>query len=247
MKQLVASVILTLASGVVAFAQADKNPCPEIIVIGPSSVINLGESAKLNVEINKEIEKYKIEYFWTVSGGKITRGQGTPEIEVATGSDDDDSNIAATVKLKGLPENCPDSGSESFVVVRHIGDRWFDTFGKLPRNDLYSRLDNLFVTIRLDPAAEGLIALEFDKAETRAKKIKRLNEILKHVNYRKLDKSRLKFLISEAGEEYTKLYIFPRGAKLTQVIDESEVPNVIKGEEIERKIKELFPQKKKSK
>jgi hypothetical protein len=197
MIQLVASVILTLAFGVVSFAQADKNPCPEIIVIGPSSLVNVGESAQLNVEINKEIEKYKIEYLWTVSGVKITRGQGTPEIEVATDSVDESSNITITVKLKGLPENCPDSGSEILSIVWRVQDRWFDMFGKLPKNDVYGRLDNYLVALRNDWTAQGLIALEFDKAETRAKKIKRLNEILKHVNYRKFDKSRLKFLISK--------------------------------------------------
>ncbi|MDQ3798534.1 MAG: hypothetical protein M3384_03705 [Acidobacteriota bacterium] len=50
-------------------------------------------------------------------------------------------------------------------------------------------------------------------------------------------------MISETDEEYTKIYIVPQGAEIIQVIDESEVQNIIKGEEIEQKIKELFPKK----
>lgn len=243
MKQIIVTLIFILAFGAISFAQTNENPCPQIRVIGPRGVINLGESAQLNVEANKEIEKYKIEYFWTVSGGKIVRGQGTPEIEVATGLEDEGSNIEGTVKLKGLPENCPDSGSEFIVVRQRDIHRWFDMFGKLANNELYGRLDNYFVALINDPTSEGLIVLEFDKNETKAKKIKRLNDISKHLKIRRFDRTRLSFLIAEVDEEYTRLYILPPTAKFTEVISESDLPNIIKGEELDRKIKELFPKK----
>lgn len=243
MKQLIESVILILAFGVVSFAQTNENPCPQIKVIGPLGLIIPGESAQLNVEINKEIEKYKIEYLWTVSGGKIVRGQSTPEVEVATDLEDKSPNIEVTVKLKGLPENCPDSGSEFIVLRQRDIHRWFDMFGKLPRNYLYGRLDNYFVALRNDPTAKGLITLEFDKNETKAKKIKRLNDISKHLKIRRFDRTRLSFLIVEVDEEYTRLYILPPTAKFTEVMSESEVQNIIKGEELDQKIKELFPKK----
>lgn len=245
MKRIIVTLILISAFGAVCFAQTFENPCPQIKVTGPQSLSRIGEAAQLNVEINKELEKYKIEYLWTASGGKITRGQGTPEIEVTPVPGDEGANITVTVKLNGLPKNCPDSGSESIVVAPPNIDPIFDSFGKLPKIELDGRLDNFFVAIMSDAAAEGLIVLEFDKTESRVKKIKRLNEILKHVNRRRF-KSRLKFLISETDEEYTRFYVVPPGAKLTQVISESDLQNIIKGEELEQKIKELFPRKPKS-
>lgn len=241
MKQIIASVILILAFGVASFAQ--ENSCPQINVIGPQGLIDIEGSAQLNVEINREIEKYEPEYFWTVSSGKITRGQGTPEIEVATGLEDAGSNINVTVKLKGLPENCPDSGSEYIVIAARNIHYWFDMFGKLPENTVYARIDNYLVALINDWTAQGVITLEFDKTETRAKKIKRLNRILAHINRRKFDKSRLKFLISETAEEYTKLYIIPQDKKISDVLSESENYQIIKGEEIEREIKKIFPKK----
>jgi hypothetical protein len=246
MKQITAAVILILAfsCAAVSFAQTNKNFCSEIKFAETQSLLNINESAQINVEINEEFKKSKIKYLWTVSGGKITSGQGTPAIELTPGSGDSGYNIFVTVKLSGLPANCLDTHSHTFAVARRITDQpWFDMFGRLPKTELYGRLDSFFVAIINDPTAEGFIVLEFDKAETRKKKIKRLNEVLKHINRRKFDKSRLKFLISETDEEYTKLYIIPQGAKITQVIPDSALPSVIEGEEIERKIKELFPKR----
>jgi hypothetical protein len=145
--------------------------------------------------------------------------------------------------LKGLPENCPDSGSEFIVVKQRDIHRWFDMFGKLPNNELYGRLDNYFVALINDPTSEGLIVLEFDKNETKAKKIKRLNDISKHLKIRRFDRTRLSFLIAEVDKEYTRLYIVPPTAKFTEIISEPDLPNIIKGEELDRKIKELFPKK----
>jgi hypothetical protein len=246
MKQIIAGVIFILAFGsYISFAQTNKDFCSEIKFAEEQRLLRVNEPAQINVEVGEEFKNYKIKYLWTVSGGKITRGQGTSAIELTPGLEDEGNNIFVTVKLDGLPENCLDTSTHTFAIDRLIFDpSWFDTFGKLPKDDLYGRLDNFFVAIRNDPGATGLIILEFDKAETRTKKIKRLNEILKHANYRKFDKSRLKFLIADqANEEYTRLCLVPEGAKITWVLSESEAQSLIRGDELERKIKEVFPKK----
>jgi hypothetical protein len=244
MKQIIAGVIFILAFGSAAvFAQTDKDFCSELKFAETQRVLNIYEPVRINVEVNEEFKKYKIKYLWAASGGKITRGQFTSEIELTPGSVDEGNNIFVTVKLDGLPANCLDTNTHTFAVARSIIDPLFDSFGRLPKNDLYVRLDNFFVAVRNSSDADGLIVLEFDKAETRANKIKRLNEILKHVNRRKFDKSRLIFSISEADKEYTKFYVVPQGAKITQVLSEFAAQNVIKGADFDRKIKELFPKK----
>lgn len=119
----------------------------------------------------------------------------------------------------------------------------FDSFGKLPKEDLYGRLDNFFVALRNDPDAEGFLFLEFDKNQTKAEKLRTLNKISKHLNYRKFDRTRISFLISEGKAEWTILQIVPASAKITEIISESAVQNIVKGEEFDQKIKELFPKK----
>lgn len=246
MKKLIAGVISILAFGSAAgFAQTDKSFCSEIKFPENRGVLYVDEPVEINVEVNEGFKKYKIKYLWTASGGKITRGQNTSAIELTPGAADNDNNIFVTVKLDGLPENCLDTNTHTFAVTRYSSHPWFDMFGKLPKNDVYGRLDNYFVALINDPTAEGVIILEFAKTETRAKKIKRLKEVLAHVNYRKLPKSRLEFLISEADEEYTRLFIVPQGKKISDVRDDTESYDLLKGEEIEQKIKELFPPKKK--
>jgi hypothetical protein len=243
-KQIIAGAIFILAfSNAAVFAQTNKDFCSELKFPETQRVMNVNEPVRISVEVGEEFKKYKIKYIWAASGGKITRGQQTSAIELTPGSEDGGNNIFVTVKLDGLPENCLDTNTHSFAVAARNIDRWFDTFGKLPIRDLQASLDNYLVALRNDSTAEGIIALEFDKTETRAKKIKRLNEILAHINFRKFDKSRLKFSISETNEERTRLYVVPQGAAVTRAIPESAVPNIIKGEEIERKMKELFQKK----
>ncbi|HEX8737671.1 MAG TPA: hypothetical protein VF721_20230 [Pyrinomonadaceae bacterium] len=244
MKQIIAGVILILAfGGAAGFAQTNKNFCSEIKFAEEQSLLYAEKPAQIKVEVNEEFKKYKIKYLWTVSGGEITRGQGASGIELTPRPVDEGNNIFVTVKLDGLPENCLDTNTHTFAVACCSGHfSWFDQFGRLPKNDLYGRLDNFFVALRNDSGAEGLVVLEFGKAETRAKKIKRLNDILSHVKRRKFE-SRLKFLISEADEEYTKFLVIPQGADLKRVIFEDDLPKIIEGEDLERKIKELFPRK----
>lgn len=246
MKQIIAGVIFILAfsNAAAVFAQNNKDFCSELKFDETQRMLNVNEPVRINVEIKEEFKKYKIKYLWAASGGKITRGQETSAIELTPGIEDNGNNIFVTVKLDGLPENCLDTNTHTFAVTRRSWHPWFDMFGRLPgRYEVEARLDNYFIAIRNDSAAEGLIVLEFDKAETRAKKIKRLNKILEHINRRRFDKSRLKFLIFETDEEFTKLYVVPQDAKITQVLSESEAQSVIKGDELERKIKELFPKK----
>jgi hypothetical protein len=119
----------------------------------------------------------------------------------------------------------------------------FDNFGKLPKEDLYGRLDNFIVALRNNPDAEGFFFLELDKNQTKAKKLQTLNRIFKHLNYRKFDLTRISFLVSEHKEDWTILQIVPAGAQITQIISESDAENIIKGEEFEQKIKTLFPKK----
>jgi len=119
----------------------------------------------------------------------------------------------------------------------------FDSFGKLHQYDLYARLDNFFVALLNDPTAKGFVKLKLNKNENKARKIKQLNEISKHLSARKFDRTRITFAIFEVDEKYTTLYVAPQQASIKDVVFENENYKVIKGEEFDQKIKELFPKK----
>jgi hypothetical protein len=111
MKQIIFSSILILVFGVSALAQNEKLSCPAIKVIG-GGVVWAGEPMTFTSELNNKA-KFNLEYEWTVSNGTIAGGMGTPSIVVDTTGLAPTTNITATVKIKGLPENCANTASEA--------------------------------------------------------------------------------------------------------------------------------------
>ena len=104
MKKLIFASIFILCFSFLAFAQSENPPCPTVIVRGPNSITNLGESMSFEVLISEKNQN--IEYEWTVEPKIDFSGQGTSKIKLMTNIDLAGSNITATVKIKGLPENC---------------------------------------------------------------------------------------------------------------------------------------------
>ena len=124
----------------------------------------------------------------------------------------------------------------------------FDTFGNyLTLNDQKQRLDNFFIgLLYAEQSMKGFVILQLAKDEPQAKKAKRLNEISKHLAFRKIDRTRIVFVIFEGDEEYKILQIATPNKEIKDLyytINEIDNYQVIKGEDFSRKIKELFAKK----
>jgi hypothetical protein len=95
------------------------------------------------------------------------------------------------------------------------------------------------------PNANGIVIFQLDKNESKAKKRKRLIEISRHFNYRRIDKSRFTIIVYEDVEEFTTFRHIPGNMDWSELVYlEDKDYKSIRGEEFKpKKIDELFPKK----
>lgn len=131
MKKTTFTIIFTLVFCAFAFGQ--NSNCPAVSVIGPSASVQVGETATFSVSITGSSDdnlEYvwsddNLEYVWTVSSGKIIEGQGTPTITVEITTI---STPTATVEVKGLPQGCNNTDSETAFMCTLISPTMLDEF-----------------------------------------------------------------------------------------------------------------------
>ncbi|HEX8637721.1 MAG TPA: hypothetical protein VF692_06650 [Pyrinomonadaceae bacterium] len=206
MKQISFTFILILAFCVFSFAQNEKSPCPTIKLIGPSFVLRVDEPALFTVELSAEAKIFKIEYQWSVERGEIAGGQGTTQISVLPKIEG--ANLKATIKIKGLPENCSDTESELAGIAQLPIIEPFDDYGKISLKDEYARLDAYITRLSEDKSYKGYIHIFTDKNKSNDAIKKRIRLLLKHIKFRNFPKDRLTFAIEKSGGHMTLLYIF---------------------------------------
>ena len=90
-------------------------PCPTIVVTSPDKAAHRGEQILFNVTVGSGDFETRPDYIWTVTAGKILKGQHTPRIEVeATG--EVGQNVTATVEVGGLDRACSGIASYSSLI-----------------------------------------------------------------------------------------------------------------------------------
>lgn len=229
------------------FSQSGENPCPKINLIGPQGLFNHDESVKFAAEVSNEFKNYKIEYVWTVSAGQITEGQGKSEIKFLAGTDNVNSAVTVNVKIIGLPDSCINFASDTFGIMPPIADVFPDAYyGKISFKEETVNLDFLLIRLqmlRLQKVenSEGFIVLQFNSKDKKSNKIARLNRILNHIKFRKVNLSRITFVIFEGEAEKTVLWTMNNDTELPTI--ESENYQSIGAEKLKQKIKELFQKK----
>ncbi len=185
-----------------------KCDCGTVSVTGPSGVTKAGDPMTFTANLSKGDN---VTYNWTVSAGTITAGQGTASITVDT-TGLAGSNVTATVDLGGLEAgcNCPSSDSASAGVAGLIEPILKDEFGPLKDDDVKARVDNFYIELNNDPTAQGFIINYGTPAEIK----KRRAQLMKAINFRKYDASRVTFVDSVTdGGMNTKFYLVPAGAE----------------------------------
>ncbi len=141
-----------------AYAQENGTPsCPAISVTGPSSAILPGDEMIFAANISN-VEPDQVGYVWTVKGGQITRGQGTPVIYVSTAAAEK-RTITARIKIKNLPAGCPDLSSETASIAT-VDPTMLDEYGKLTFREEKQRLDEAVKEMRRSKGA-GLIIITY--------------------------------------------------------------------------------------
>jgi hypothetical protein len=181
--------------------------CPTLNVTGPAGLTNPGDTMTFTASAAGDLT-----YNWTVSAGTIESGQGTPSITVRTTREMGGSNVTATVNIGGTDPacNCPTSDSETAGVASVPTSTITDEFGTATDDDVKARVDNFYIQLNNNPTAQGYIINYGTPAQIR----RRRAQIMKAINFRKYDASRVTFVDGpdNGGVLNTKFYIVPQGA-----------------------------------
>jgi hypothetical protein len=214
MKQIILVTILAFIFSFSVFAQSTNSLCAKIEITG-GGVVQPGEPMSFTAKVTDTVENSTLQYEWTVSAGKIAGGQGETLISVDT-TDLEGNNITATVRIKGLPKNCLNEASETgSVAMLPIGEP-LDRFGKLPRDEIKARIQNLFVELGNNPNSLGFLHIAFGTNATNEEQRKHLQKILQAIDFLKYPKDRLIFAIGKSKSDeiiLTTVWIVPPGAK----------------------------------
>lgn len=196
-------ICIILVSAVAVSAQ-----CPTLTVRGPAGITSPGDEMTFRAEVN--VIGPKVSYSWSVDNGTIIEGQGTPEITVVTTRELAGEAVRAKVEIEGLPLNCERTASETAGIAEVIAcglpaDEW----GEMKPNDERGRLDLFFAELANNPDQVGLIVFKVKAGDRLDPSNNRIQFFLKHVKFRKFDKSRIWFALEVSDRRSTTLYRMP--------------------------------------
>lgn len=213
MKQILLLTILALAFCFQAFGQ--ENECPMIKVIPPENLIQLGNQMNFSVSLIGDLKNSKPDYKWTVSNGEILDGQGTTAILVATTKEMDGQTVIATVEIKGLPDGCENSFSESeeFESLL-IGDPFYK-YGKISWANEWDKMHSLrFELMNYSLQTKAYLIFSIAKDSEMNLVFSRQKKIFKFLEKYKIPQSRIQMIITKGDYYQTTIWIVPEGADL---------------------------------
>lgn len=218
MKNLILTVIFIFCFSIFAFAQVNL-PCPKIEVHGPSSLVNAGETITFSANVDGKTPDSNLEFEWTVSAGTIIDQQGKPEIRVMTTEEMAGSNLTATVKVKGIFENCNNEASE-IAVIESLLEVCLFPYEKMSLEEELGRFDNLLFTLQNNPGARTHILFEIDKTENLSEVKTRVTKVFDHIfGRRKFSRNLFFFDICYADHTQTTFRIIPDGVEIPSFLD----------------------------
>jgi hypothetical protein len=211
MKQIFFTTILALIFSFSVFAQAENQLCAK--TPGTAGVVEAGTPMKFVATVSGKTEGLTLGYQWKVSAGTIISGQGTCSITVDTTGLAGGTNITAEVTVKGLPECCPNTASETGSIAHKIENERFDEFGKLPDDEVKARIQNMYVELGNNPQAQGYVINYGTEKEIAARE----RQIQEAIRFLKLDGNRLTMIRGGANPfgagTRSIIRIVPPGAK----------------------------------
>lgn len=210
MKNFLCASIFIIAFCAVNFAQTNQvAPCPTIMVDGPASFTTPGENLIFTVNL-QNYDSEKLIYKWTVSEGNILEGQGKPVIIVSP-KKNKDINITATVEIKGLPEGCKNTDSETTAVAYGCYlPITLDEYKKIPFSEEKERLENVIFELNDNSDFVALFIITFtekDSISSIKMRVRNITDFLSQT--RQIQKDKFVFVFSEKDSYNTRIYLLP--------------------------------------
>ncbi|NOT46291.1 MAG: hypothetical protein HOP17_00880, partial [Acidobacteria bacterium] len=154
-------------------------------------------------------KKYDLTYQWSTNIGEIVSGQGTTAIKIKWPGG---NSSLATVEIKGLPEGCPASASETTYLCDGLPiPILIDEFGRMAKAAIEKRISRFWAELANNPNSQGyIINYSSDKEIATRERL-----LVKTINFRNFDRSRITLVrggTHPTGKVFTKLYRIPPGA-----------------------------------
>lgn len=189
-----------------------QSQCPTITVAGPSGPTEPGHPYVFSAHVSGKVPK-DIRYVWTTSMGQMREGQGTTHIEVYYVGRES-GNLMATLKVIGLPKECPNSASETAPFIDEPLAVLIDDFISTNSKSHQFRLKNAVDELRNNPN-DLLVIIEYYKKGTSAftvrERVRRISEYL--TKQLKLNGRAFKTITSEIDKDRTRVFRVPPGAE----------------------------------
>lgn len=185
-------------------------PCPLTAVTVTASPNVVQPTETVTFTATADAGGANVAFTWTVTGGEITGGQGTPTITVRpTATAPGTVSATATATVADVP-NCTASGTATAEIPQPPVAREIDRYGRITRNNEKARLDNVAVQAQGDPNARIFIIAT---GRTNAIANRRLQTARNYlVNTRGIDPARIVTVNGGTGTEETVIYLVPAGA-----------------------------------
>lgn len=92
--------------------------CPNFSVLSPTKSVKADDSIVFEAKVEGGSQE-SVTYNWTISGGTIIEGQGTPKIKVKTDDETAASSVKATCEIggEGMCPQCAREASETVTVT----------------------------------------------------------------------------------------------------------------------------------
>jgi hypothetical protein len=218
MRKYLLAVIWIISASFLAFAQENKQDCPNISLYGPEGLTRVGQEITVKAIVSPN-NYADIKYSWSVDKGKIRTGQNSSEVVIETDEIEEVRNkggadVKVHLEITNLPPECKNSVSESYIVSNGIYDVFpLDEYGNSSFQDEKARLDNLAVNV-LNSKNTGYIVKHFGKQvsdkEIKAR-IKRIEDFM--FKFRRYPKDRFRIIVKRDDRTFTKLWNFPPDAE----------------------------------
>lgn len=148
-----AGIIFLSCTCQIASAQVGgRSDCPAVTVSCPDDPSTDKPSA-YRVNVTGGSAWVTPTYTWKASGGRVTGGQGSPEVTI---DPEGSGHLTVTVEVGGYPAACNASASCSWFVC-HVTSRKVDEYGDIGFADERERLNQFATELRNDPTAAGFI------------------------------------------------------------------------------------------
>ena len=208
-KFLLIPIFVFLVSISLSAQTANPSGCPSTSIMGPSGIVDAGEIAIFSATIDQKNRQLDIKYLWSVSSGEIVKGQGTSFIEVRVS----EGNLTVTVKIKGLPEGCPNTASETAACgLRPPEAVKMDTFTEPLSKIGTSRIETIKKSILDNPNDIFLVFVGVGKDGGTEGKRRRVDSLFDAINTGKEDGVRIIFVDVESAADFFQIWRVPPGS-----------------------------------